>query len=54
MRLSELVARCEGTDPDLLIFMDGRPRLILDADMGMMHTAEGLTEYVELTPERED
>ncbi len=51
MRLSELVARCAGTDPELAVEDEhGIPRPVADIDHGVMLTDGGAVQYVLLEP----
>jgi len=47
MRLSELVERCKGGDPELMIDdRYGMPRQVVETDLGFMLTEDGARPYV--------
>jgi hypothetical protein len=52
VKLSDLVARCQG-DPELMIEDEnGIPQPVVDTDLGVMVSALGTVMYVLLEPER--
>lgn len=55
MKLSELVDRCTGADPELVIEDDnGIPRPVTEADLGVRMTNGGPVAYVLLESARDE
>jgi len=55
MKLSDLIDRCQGFDPELMVEDDyGIPRPITNIDVGVMSTTGGPVSYVLLEPAQGD
>ncbi len=55
MKLSDLVARCDGHDPELMVEDEyGIPHPVTDIDVGVMSTTAGPVSYVLLEPAQGD